>query len=69
MEAWVAVLEQIAKTTNAVLERMDRRFDAIEVAQRAGFRWLLGTMLGMFGTIIAGFSGLFALMAHGFHWL
>ncbi len=68
MEARVAVLEQIAKNTEKVLERMDARmdrmetrFDRIEDRQRSDFKWLLG--IGMGGT---GF--LFAVMAHGFHW-
>ena len=69
MEARVAVLEQIARTTAATLERIDRRIDAVETTQRADFRWLLGVQIGMFGTMIAGFAGLLVVMAHGFHWL
>jgi hypothetical protein len=30
MESRVAVLEQIARSTNASLERIERRFDAID---------------------------------------
>ena len=65
----VAVLEEIARTTKAALERIDRRFDsldrridAIGTDHRSDFRWLLGVMLG-------GFAGLLGVMAHGFHWL
>lgn len=75
MEARVAVLEQIAKNTEKVLDRMDMRLDRmdsrmermedrmerIEDRQRADFKWLLG--MGMGGT---GF--LVAVMAHGFNW-
>lgn len=61
MEARVAVLEQIAKQTEGVLERMDRRLERLEDRQRTDFLWLLGVMLG-------GFAGIFGLMAHGFHW-
>jgi hypothetical protein len=69
MEARVAVLEQIARTTTAALERierrldsMDRRIDTVVTDQRADFRWLLGAMLGGFGAMLG-------VMAHGFHWL
>jgi hypothetical protein len=69
MEARVAVLEQIARTTSAALERIERRLDSmgrrIDVVvtdQRADFRWLLGVMLGGFGAMLG-------VMAHGFHWL
>jgi uncharacterized coiled-coil protein SlyX len=79
MEARVAVLEEIARNTAKVLERieatmvrmddrmakMDERFDKrmtrLEDRQRADFKWLLGTQLG-----IATF--IFATLAHGFHW-
>ena len=76
MEARVAVLEHIAQTTAAALERLERsiermesrinrlesRIDAVAADQRSDFRWLLGIMLG-------GFAGLLGVMAHGFHWL
>jgi hypothetical protein len=62
VEARVAVLEQIARTTSTALDRIERRLDAILMDQRADFRWLLGIMLG-------GFGALLSVMAHGFHWL
>jgi hypothetical protein len=69
MESRVAVLEQIARSTNASLERIERRFDAIDrrfdalsAEHRSDFRWLLGVMMGGFGAILG-------VMAHGFHWL
>lgn len=69
MEARVAVLEQIARTTSAALERierrldsMDRRIDTVVTDQRADFRWPVGIMLGGFGAMLGA-------MAHGFHWL
>jgi hypothetical protein len=72
MEARVAVLEQIARTTSAALERielrldsMDRRIDTVVTDQRADFRWLVGIMLGGFAAMLGGFGA----MAHGFHWL
>jgi hypothetical protein len=76
MEARVAVLEQIARTTAESLERIerrldgfDRRFDTLGATQRSDFRWLLGTMLSTAGMILAAFTGLLGVMAHGFHWL
>lgn len=62
MESRVAVLEQIARTTTAALERLDRRLDTIEREQRADFRWLLGLILAQTGALLG-------VMAHGFHWL
>lgn len=62
MESCVAVLEQIARTTTASLERIERRLDAQAAEHRSDFRRLLGIMLG-------GFGALLGAMAHGFHWL
>jgi hypothetical protein len=69
MEACVAVLEQIARTTAATLERTERRLDAVVTEQRADFRWLLGVMLGGFGAMVGGFGAVLGVMAHGLHWL
>jgi hypothetical protein len=44
MESRVAVLEQIARTQTASLERIERRMDAVSADQWADFRWLLGIM-------------------------
>jgi hypothetical protein len=83
MESRVAVLEQIARTTAASLERIerrldsmesrftgiDRRFDALNSEHRADFRWLLGIMLSGFTGMLGGFGAVLGVMAHGFHWL
>jgi hypothetical protein len=61
METRLAVLEQVAKQTETVLDRMDRRLERLEDRQRTDFLWLLGVTLG-------GFAGMFGLLAHGFHW-
>jgi len=66
MESRVAVLEQIARTTTAALERIERRMDLhaaeLRAEHRSDFRWLRGIILG-------GFGALLGAMAHGFHWL
>ncbi len=69
MESRVAVLEQIACSTTAALERLERRFDAADQRmdsvmreQCADFRWQLGL-------ILAQTAALLGVMAHGFHWL
>ena len=83
MESRVAVLEQIARSTNASLERIERRFDAIDrrfeaidrrfdthsAEHRSECRWLLGVMIGGFGATLGGFGAMLGVMAHGFHWL
>ena len=67
MESRVAALEQIARTTAATLERLERRFetidrrfeaidrriDALTSEHRSDFRWLLGIMLGGFTAMLA----------------
>jgi uncharacterized membrane protein YjjP (DUF1212 family) len=65
----VAVLEEIARSTKAALERIERRLDAIEATQRSDFRWLLGIMLGGYGSLLAMLVGLLGVLAHGFHWI
>ncbi len=62
MESRVAVLEQIARTTVASLEQIERRIDGLASEHRRDFLWLLGMMLGGFGAMLG-------VMAHGFHWL
>jgi hypothetical protein len=69
MESRVAVLEQIARTTAATLDRIERWQDALAAEQRADFRWLLGIMLGGFVTVLGLLGALLGVMAHGFHWL
>ncbi len=69
MEARVAVLERIARTTAASLERIERRMVLAAATQCSDFRWLLGMMMGATGTILAALTGLLGIMAHGFHWL
>jgi GAF domain-containing protein len=76
MESRVAVLEQIARTTTAALERIERRIDlqtaeirALAADHRADFRWLLGVTLAGFATMLGAYGAMLAAMAHGFHWL
>lgn len=78
MEPRVAVLEELARTTGAALERMDRRLDTMTAEHRAGldglrseyradFRWLPGTMLAGFGTLLGLLGGLIGVSLHGLH--
>lgn len=56
--------EQRMTRVETAIENMSTNFSDIRQDMReirTDFRWLLGIMLG-------GFGGLFALMAHGFHW-
>lgn len=72
MEPRVAVLEQIAKSTEATLNRIEARLGTIEtkfdgkfdkVAERHDRDFRI-----TFGAIIAVALGLAGLMAKGFHW-
>jgi len=76
MESRVAVLEQIARSTAATLERLehrfdtvDRRFESMAAEHRTEFRWLPGVMLGGFTTILGVLGAMLAVMAHGVRWL
>ena len=62
MEARVAVLEEIARSTKEGLGRIDSRLIRIEDRQNTDFRVI-------FGALITVALGLAALMAKGFHWL
>ena len=79
----VAVLEEIARGTRAVLERLEKRLDGMDARldrmdgrldrivsdQRSDFRWVVGILFGGFGTVLASYLGLLGVMAHGFNWL
>jgi hypothetical protein len=42
---------------------------AMRAEARADYRWLPVIMLAGFGTMLAAYGALLAVMAHGFHWL
>jgi hypothetical protein len=65
----IAVLEEIARGTKAVLDRIERHLDAIEATQRTDFRWLLGIMLGGFSLTLGGFVATLGLIARTQHWI
>jgi len=58
MEARVAVLETMARSTEAALADIRAELRDIRSAQARDFRWML-----------AAFAALLGVMAHGFHWL
>jgi len=73
IEPRMAVLEQIARSTDQRLDRIEKRIDAlgseirgdlreIRSNQRSDFRWFMTLY-------IAGMATLLGVMAHGFHWL
>jgi hypothetical protein len=62
MEARVATLEEVARNTEKLLEKMDERMKTLEDRQHSDFRWLIS-----FG--IAATAAILGTMAHGFHWL
>jgi hypothetical protein len=69
MEARVAVLEEIAHSMKDTLTRIDARMIRLEDRQQSDFRWLFGLGLAATAFLLAADAGLFAFMAHGFHWL
>jgi hypothetical protein len=83
MESRVAVLEQIARTTAASLDRIERRFDTLE-GRFAGLEGRFAAIGRRFetlasehradfrwllGIMLGGFGAMLGVMAHGFHWL
>ncbi len=83
MESRVAVLEQIARTTAASLERIERRLDAM-VGRFTGLEGRfaaidrridslasehLAEFRWLLGIMLGGFGAVLGVMAHGFHWL
>ncbi len=62
MEARIAVLEEIARSTEKLLEKMDARMIRIEDRQSRDLRWLIGLGLGATALVLG-------VMAKGFHWL
>lgn len=76
----VAVLEQIARNTEAALgriearlDRIDTRMDRLDSRQGDDFRFLVRLQITLTTVTImlmlAGFATLGSLMAHGFHWI
>lgn len=62
MPSRVAVLEQIARSTEAALGRIEGQLTEIRDAQRTDFRFLLTLWLSSTAVLLA-------VMAHGFKWL
>jgi hypothetical protein len=62
IESRTAVLEQISRSTEAILGEMRTDVREIRVQQDRDFRWLLGLYL-------AGTAAILGVMAHGFRWL
>jgi hypothetical protein len=66
-------LERRIEEQGSRLERrvddLGRRVDDVAKEHHADFRWLFGIIIGLFATMIAGFSALLGVVAHGFHWL
>jgi hypothetical protein len=67
-EVRLALLEQSINNINTTLIRFEKRFDQLderynqmESSIKVDIRWLFSIMIG-------GFAGMFAIMAHGFHW-
>lgn len=76
MEARVAVLEEIARSTKEALVGI--RADMAETRKemrdgfrdvRADYRWLMGITIGLAAFTVAGFTGILTVVAHGFKWL
>lgn len=57
----VALLEMSIVTINATLIRLESKMEKGFDSVYSNLKWLVALVIGAFG-------GIFALMAHGFHW-
>jgi hypothetical protein len=66
----LAVLEQIARSTQAALERIETRLDRIEARQADDFRFLVRMQITL-TTVTIGLMmlALLGVIARGFHWI
>jgi hypothetical protein len=76
MDARVSILEHIVLSIDKTLgdirqDLREMRQDLADIRrdQKSDTRWLLGLGLAATAFLLAADAGLFALMAHGFHWL
>jgi hypothetical protein len=76
VETRLAILERNTRHIDVTLDRIDTRLDRLETRidrvdanMRADFRWIMGLMISGLGATLTGFAAMFALMAHGFHWI
>ena len=73
IQSRVAVLEQIARVTQAALERIETRLDRLDARMADDFRFLVRLQITMttvtIGLTLAGLATLGGMMAHGFHWI
>jgi hypothetical protein len=69
IETRVAVLEQIARSTEASLLRLERATERITARQVTDFRWIISLLGLVVGGGISGFVALLGVMAHGFKWV
>jgi hypothetical protein len=72
----VAVLEQIARGTEATLLRIETRFDRIEAKldlfenrRTDDFKFLVKLHIGQFAALAAGFVLLLGVIARAQHWI
>jgi hypothetical protein len=65
----VAVLEEIARGTKAVLDRIERRLDTIEATQRSQFLWLLGAFGAGYLSLLLMMLATLGLIARTQHWI
>jgi hypothetical protein len=65
----VAVLEQIARNTEAVLLRIETRLDRIEARQAEDFRFLVRLHFTQFALMVAGFAAILGVIARAQHWI
>ena len=65
----VAVLEQIARSTEATLTRIETRLDRIESRQADDFRFLVRLHFGQLAMMVAGFAAVLGVIARASHWI
>jgi hypothetical protein len=64
----VAVLETNEKNIRETLIRIEQKIDKMDNRIWGNFYWTLAGFGSLSMLMVGGFSGLFAMMAHGFRW-
>ncbi len=65
----VALLEMSISHINETLLRIEQDSKDFRKDVKSDFRWIIGLIIGLSSFTIAGFSGVLAVIAHGFHWI
>lgn len=62
------LFESRLSKVEATMDNLDKNINRIDIHMREGFKDVKSEIRWMFGLMITSLTGIFAFMAHGFHW-